>query len=540
MDRPLCIKAVLFDFDGTLTEPGSLDFTAVRKAVGCRPDQAVLEFISGLKDELARRNAMETLDRFEVEAAVRSRPNAGAEDLVLYLRDRALKVGILSRNSLRAIEIALGNFAIIRPAHFDVILSRDDPYPPKPCPDGIRAAALKMGVTQHQVLVIGDYLFDIEAGYQAGACTAFLTNRGTLTCSQPQPDFTIDRLEEAKGIVALHSPLHTGKLPNQLLRGFLEELIPPDPPFLLGPGVGEDVAAVGIEGEEVLVLKSDPVTFVADSIGHYAVTVNANDIATCGAKPRWLLSTLLFPPGSTAFQIGQVMQELGRVAGLQGMIVCGGHTEVTDAVTRPVVVCQVAGTVARGRLIDKRNIAEGDLILVTKAVALEGSAIIAREFAAELDRCGVPAEVIHRCREFLTDPGISVVEEAMVAAEFSGVTGMHDVTEGGIATALEEIGYASRHRIAVNPGAIPVLEETRIICSALGLDPLGLIGSGSLLIVCGPQAGDSLVPCLRQAGIDVTRIGEVLGRGEGVVTGGGRPWVSFPVDELTRLFAGSA
>jgi hydrogenase expression/formation protein HypE len=303
--------------------------------------------------------------------------------------------------------------------------------------------------------------------------------------------------------------------------------------------VGEDVAAIGLEGEEVLVLKSDPVTFVADSIGHYAVTVNANDIATCGAKPRWLLSTLLFPPGSTAFQIQQVMRDLGRVADRHAMVVCGGHTEITDAVSRPVVVCQVAGTVARRRLIDKRKMEAGDRILMTKAIALEGSAIIAREFAAELDRLGVPPEVIGRCRDFLSDPGISVVGEAGIAAGFEGVTGMHDVTEGGVATALEEIGAAGGHRIAVDLSAIPILEETRVICRALGLNPLGLIASGSLLITCSPQTSDPLSARLRQSGIDVTCIGEVSCPGEGVDTKGeGQPWVSFAADEITRLFTG--
>lgn len=539
MERPICIRAVLFDFDGTLTEPGTLDFAAVRGAIGCPRNQAVLEFIAGLQDESASRNAMYILDRFETEAAARSRPNEGAEDLVRFLRDRGLKTGIISRNSLQAIEIALGHFTTLVPAYFDLVLTRDDPYPPKPSPDGIRAAAQRLGVPADQVLVIGDYLFDIEAGYQAGARTAFLTNRGTLVCRDPKPDFTIDRLEEVKDIVAVHSPLNQGKLPNALLGSFLKELPLPDPPFLLGPGVGEDVAAIGLEGEEVLVLKSDPVTFAADSIGHYAVTVNANDIATCGARPRWLLSTLLFPPGSTAFQVQQVMRDLGRVAARHAMVVCGGHTEITDAVSRPVVVCQVAGTVARRRLIDKRKMAAGDQILITKAIALEGSAIIAREFAPELSRLGVPPEVILRCGDFLSDPGISVVEEAGIAAGFESVSGMHDVTEGGVATALEEIGAAGGHRIAVDLSAIPILEETRVICRALGLNPLGLIASGSLLITCRPQTCDLLSARLRQAGIDATRIGEVSGAGEGIDTKGeGQPWVSFSADEITRLFTG--
>jgi HAD superfamily hydrolase (TIGR01509 family) len=530
---------VLFDFDGTLTEPGTLDFAAVRNAIGCPPTQAVLEFIGGLQDEAACRNAMEILDRFEVEAAARSRPNAGAEDLVRFLRERGLRTGVISRNSPQSIEIALRSFTTLRPAHFDLILTRDDPYPPKPSPEGIRAAAARMGVPADEVLVIGDYLFDIEAGYRAGARTAFLTNRGPLICRDPKPDFTIDRLDEVREIVDLHSPLPAGKLPNRMLRRFLKELPLPDTPFLLEPAVGEDVAAIGLQGEEVLVLKSDPVTFATDSVGHYAVTVNANDVATCGAKPRWLLSTLLFPTGSTAYQVQQVMRDLGRVASRHGMAVCGGHTEVTDAVTRAVVICQVAGTVARHRLIDKRKMAAGDHILMTKAIALEGSAIVGREFGAELDRLGVPREVTERCKEFLVRPGISVVEEAGIAAGFDGVTGMHDVTEGGVATALEEISAAGGHRIAVDPSAIPILDETRVVCRALGLDPLGLIASGSLLITCSPQTSDALSYRLRQAAIEVARIGEVLGPGEGIETKGeGRPWVSFAADEITRLFTG--
>ncbi len=537
MDRPICIKAVLFDFDGTLTEPGTLNFADVRDAIGCPPNQAVLEFIGGMQDESACRNAMDILDRFEVEAAARSRPNAGAEDLVRFLRERALRCGIISRNSPQSIEIALRNFASLRPDHFDLILTRDDPYPPKPSPEGIQAAAVRMGVPADQVLVVGDYLFDIEAGNRAGARTAFLTNRGTLVCRDPRPDFTIERLDEVKDIVHLYSPLHAGKLPNHLLRRFLEELPLPDTPFLLGPAVGEDAAAIELQGEEVLVLKSDPVTFATDSIGHYAVTVNANDIATCGARPRWLLSTLLFPAGSTADQVRQVMHDLGRVAARNGMAVCGGHTEVTDSVVRPVVICQVAGTVARHRLIDKRQMAPGDHILMTKAIALEGSAIIAREFAPELERLGVPPDVVRKCREFLISPGISVVEEAGIAAGFEGVTGMHDVTEGGVATALEEIGAAGGHRISVDTSAIPILQETREICRALGLDPLGLIASGSLLITCGPTTSDALSSRIRQAGIEVSRIGEIMGPGEGIEPKGeGQSWVSFPTDEITRLF----
>ncbi len=530
------IRGVLFDFDGTLTEPGTLDFAAIRAAIGCPAGTPILEFIQAISDPRARASAMQTLDRFETESAARSVPNAGAERLLRFLRSSGLKIGIISRNSLRAIRTALANFPNTRDSDFNVILSRDDPFPPKPSPDGIRQAAEMMGLATGQLLVVGDYLYDIEAGYLAGARTVFITNRSPLVCHEPEPDFTIDSLEELASTVSLFLPLPAGKLPNPLLRRFLGECVPPDPSVILGPQAGEDAAALRLAGEEVLILKSDPITFATDSIGYYAVIVNANDIAAVGARPRWLLSTLLFPTGSAPIEIRQAMQDLSRTASRCGMVVCGGHTEITDAVSRPVIICQAAGTVSRARLLDKRCMAAGDRILVTKRIAIEGSSIVAREFAHELLRCGVSADIVDRCRNFLMDPGISILEEARMAADWEGVTAMHDVTEGGIATALEELSIAGGHRIGIDVGAIPVYEETRTVCDALGLNPLGLIASGSLLITCNPSTSDRLRAGLRDSGMETACIGEVLDHGEGVEAARGS-WTSFPVDEVARLYS---
>ena len=115
-----------------------------------------------------------------------------------------------------------------------------------------------------------------------------------------ESDFTVSGLEEIQDIVRLGLPLSSGKLPNDLLENFLDEFDFHDPSVLINAGVGEDAAAVDIDKEEVLVIKSDPITFATDAIGYYAVLINANDIATSGAIPRWFLTTLLFPPGVTA------------------------------------------------------------------------------------------------------------------------------------------------------------------------------------------------------------------------------------------------
>ena len=318
---------------------------------------------------------------------------------------------------------------------------------------------------------------------------------------------------------------------------FLNQFVFKDPSIIINPGVGEDTAAVDVESEEVLVLKSDPITFATDSIGQYAVLINANDIATSGAQPRWLLTTLLFPCGVTPSEIRMVINELKEFCRQWDITLCGGHTEITDAVARPIITGMMAGTVARGNLIDKRNMAAGDRVLMTKAVAVEGTAIIAREFGNQLASLGMDDSEINKCRQFLAN--ISIMEEARIAARFKATSAMHDVTEGGIATALEELSIAGGHRIIIDLEKIPVYAETRKICQLMNINPLGLIGSGSLLICCREAGCDSLITALRKGGIDVSCIGEVQEKGQGIDAWKQTrtaTWPQFEADEITRLF----
>jgi hydrogenase expression/formation protein HypE len=233
-----------------------------------------------------------------------------------------------------------------------------------------------------------------------------------------------------------------------------------------------------------------------------------------------------------------VMEELSATCRACGITLCGGHTEITAAVTRPVVAGFMAGTVTRIGLIDKRGIKTGDQVLMTKAVAVEGTAIIAREFGSRLQDLGMPPAEIETCQRFLDN--ISVLPEAAIAMAVNGVSAMHDVTEGGLATALRELSRAGNHRIRVDLQKIPVYSETTRICSLLAIEPLGLIGSGSLLICCRQYACDEMLREMRKAGITVSVIGEMREPGQGIdALHHGRPvsWPHFDADEIARLFA---
>ncbi len=190
------IRAVLFDFDGTLTRPGSIDFRALKELLGCPQDQAILEYIEGLEDPGRRGEALRVLQTVELEAARRSRPNDGAEEFLALLGKRGIGRGIISRNARASILEALKNFERTAERDFSVLLSRENSGRPKPSPDGVLLAARAFGVPPARLLVVGDYLFDIQAGNRAGAVTAFLTNGAPLPAMDARPDFVVGRLME--------------------------------------------------------------------------------------------------------------------------------------------------------------------------------------------------------------------------------------------------------------------------------------------------------------------------------------------------------
>ncbi len=538
LPRAYRVQGVLFDFDGTLTRPFAIDFQAIKAAIECPPDQTILEFIAALPDENRRRQCQATLHGMEMEAAGLSRPHEGAEELIAFLQTSGLPVGILTRNSAAAVERALENFDRTGMNDFDLIITRDDPVSPKPSPEGVLQAAGRFKIEPDELLLVGDFHFDIQAGQRAGALTVLLDN-GDTGHSVPDlhADFTVQSLAEVQTIVRYGLPLPAGKFPADLLDDYFEHLPATDPRLLITPGIGEDTAALDLAGKDTLVITSDPITFVTDRLGDYTVVINANDIATSGAIPQWLMTTLLFPPASSASAVRMVMRDIARACRQWDITLCGGHTEITDAVSRPVVIGTLTAALERKDLIRKDRMQAGDHILLTKGVAVEGTAIIAHEFAERLQTLGVGEAFILKCQDFTEE--ISILPEAAAARQFPGVTAMHDVTEGGLATALAELSMAGGQRLRIDMTAIPVYPQTARLCRLLGIDPLGLIGSGSLLLTCHPESSAAIEAAIQQCGVPVTRIGEVHGAGEGIEArhcGRAVDWPVFAVDELTRLF----
>ena len=314
--------------------------------------------------------------------------------------------------------------------------------------------------------------------------------------------------------------LSIGKLPPALLFSALGDTSVYG--VMQGPGIGRDAAIVTL-GEEALVAAADPITFVEASAARLAVTVNANDIWVVGAEPRWLLTTVLAPPGSESAEILALIEDIRRECSDAGLALVGGHTEVTDAVTRTVLSCAMFGTAPLAQIIPSTGACDGDLIVQAGAAAVEGTALLG-------------------CPELWDDPGISIAESARALRRIRGVHAMHDVTEGGIATAALELAQAAGLEPQLDADAIRWLPQTLDVCAERGLDPLGLLGSGTLLAAVSPEASEHARSALHARGLQAEIVGRVRAGSPATLNRSGqpRPFPRFDRDEALRALTDDA
>ena len=328
-----------------------------------------------------------------------------------------------------------------------------------------------------------------------------------------------------------------GKLGTDLLDELVSGIKKKDPRVIVGPKVGEDAAVIDI-GDKYLISTTDPITFTSYKIGWYMVNVNANDIATMGGTPKWLLTSIFLPENKTdSTLVKEIFRDIEKAADELGIAICGGHTEITKGLDRPIVSGHMLGEVDKDKLVTNSRARVGDEIILTKGIAIEGMALLAREREKELS--GKYGNLfVERVQAFLHDPGISVVKEAHTANQTANIRAMHDPTEGGLATGLYELTRASNTGVVIYEDKIHLLDETRILCSEYKLDPLGVIASGALLIVVDPDDRDAVLSKLVQNDITCSVIGKLTDKEDGlkiIADGEERELPFFEVDEIARV-----
>lgn len=329
--------------------------------------------------------------------------------------------------------------------------------------------------------------------------------------------------------------LNTGKLPPALLKKLLRNSGAKDSRVVLGPRLGEDAAVVRV-GRQLLVLKTDPVTYASDMIGWYAVNVNANDVATRGADPAWFQAVVLLPPGSEEALAESIFKQISKATKELGVAVTGGHTEVTPGISSPIVVGDMHGTLDGRRPVLTSGARAGDAIVLTKGAGIEGTAAIAREKRKDLLRV-FDKSFVDRAAKYLFDPGLSILREARLARRFE-VSAMHDPTEGGVSMGVYELAEASGRSVELEVDKILVRVETDKICSRYRLNPLGLLGSGALLATLAPDDAAEYVKAVRKEEIHAAVVGRIVrGRGRSrAISGGTATSLSFSErDEVLKV-----
>lgn len=327
--------------------------------------------------------------------------------------------------------------------------------------------------------------------------------------------------------------MEIGKVPENILkRAVFKQIKHVRPEVILHPGVGEDCAAIETKEDEVLVFSTDPITGASKGMGTLAVHITANDLASSGAEPVGILTCVILPPGTREKRLRELMQEIVAASRELKIEVMGGHTEISDVVNRPVITVTGVGKAKKDRLISTGGLQPGDDLVMTKWAGLEGTSIIATEKQEELAK-RLSSQIIEAALEMREY--ISVVPEAAVAVK-TGVSAMHDVTEGGIFGALWEMGEASGVGILADLKKIPIRQETVEICELFDINPYMLISSGSMLI--GTSHGNLLVDELQKQGIPAAVIGRATEGNDRIVVNGEEQRFLEPAgsDQLYKIY----
>ncbi len=283
--------------------------------------------------------------------------------------------------------------------------------------------------------------------------------------------------------------------------------------IVVRPKTGEDCSAMD-PGGEMCVFSTDPITGATRDVGYLAVHVNCNDVFSAGAEPVGILMTVLLPPQSEESMLEELMAGTLQAAAELGIEVLGGHTEVTDAVTKPVISATVIGKTKDRKMVCTGGAEIGQDVIMTKWAGLEGTAILAQEYETVLSQ-RIPKDLLQKAKEM--KGFLSVGTESCIAMEH-GATAMHDATEGGILGAVWELAECSEKGVTVYADQIPIQDVTKMVCQEAQIEPLQLISSGTMVIAA--YDGAALVDKLQAAGVAAAVIGKITQKEKIIIQNG--------------------
>ncbi|MHA1312067.1 MAG: AIR synthase family protein [Candidatus Helarchaeota archaeon] len=305
--------------------------------------------------------------------------------------------------------------------------------------------------------------------------------------------------------------LSIGKIPNDILKKIIFKYLgAKNNDIIDGPHISGDSAVVNFQKNNYIALKSDPITGAFENIGKHAIIVNSNDIAARGGIPKFFLATILLPPGSTIDDLEQISKDLHATALKLNISIIGGHSEVTNAVKSPIVLGVMAGEIKKDRFLDAKNIEVGDKIILTKSIGIEGCSVIANDHY-NLIKDQINSNVINKAKKLIDK--ISILQEAQIALKNEGLKFMHDPTEGGLLGGIIELCSLINKGFILYESDIPIYDYIDLICKKLEINPLRLLSSGALIIICKPEYCNKMLNDISNSGINAKIIGEITESG---------------------------
>jgi hydrogenase expression/formation protein HypE len=343
-----------------------------------------------------------------------------------------------------------------------------------------------------------------------------------LACPLPFADY--------KNVLLAHGG--GGKLTQQLIQKmflpqFDNELLSP---LHDGAVFGISDARVAFSTDSYVV---NPIFFPGGSIGDLAVNGTVNDLAMCGASPRYLSAAFIIEEGLPMDDLWKIVLAMKDASRKAGVLLVTGDTKVVDRGKGDQIFITTSGIgiVGPGVNVNPRNASPGDFILLNGSIGLHGIAVMSVREGLEF---GTKIESDTVALHGLTQ---SLLERAG-----SDIHVLRDPTRGGVASAVNEIAESAQAGITLDEEALPLTEEVRGACEMLGLDPLYVANEGKVLAFVAPASTEKALATMRAhpLGKDAALIGRVTAEHPGVVVmkstiGGSRVVQMLSGEQLPRI-----
>ena len=292
---------------------------------------------------------------------------------------------------------------------------------------------------------------------------------------------------------------------------------------IAGPSQGIDVSVLRMGHGRVMVANCDPISLIP-AIGpvesaRMSVYEVASDVATTGHAPTFAMFDLNLPPKLSDSDFREYWRSIHSTCKKLGVSILGGHTGRFEGCDYSIIGSATMWTTCLERDYLTADMAEdGDDLILTKTAAYGATAVLSKSFPRVV-RDKIGHNLFEEAMAYLSE--MDTVAESLAAVEGgihkNGVTAIHNVSEGGVLTALSEVSAAASLGVTIDAESIPVSDATIAVSKIFQIDPLASLGEGSLIIASNPRRSGRVIRTMNSHGVSATVVGSLTSKVSGVV-----------------------